>query len=82
MHKFIAANRGQVSEGAISVAVQKPETQPAELFQLGQLMEYWNPEWKLLRAGVGGAGGGMRGLRGLLSLVKTTAGPTNTSSPR
>ena len=27
-------------------------------------MQYWNPDWKLLRAGVGGAGGGMRGIRG------------------
>src|SRR5262245_66171285 len=27
-------------------------------------MQYWNPEWTLARAGVGGAGGGMRGLRG------------------
>jgi len=63
-HKFITASRGQVGGGFVSVAVQKPETQAAELFQLGDLMQYWNPEWKLLRAGVGGAGGGMRGLRG------------------
>jgi hypothetical protein len=63
-HKFITSNGGQVAASGISVAVQKPEMQPAELFQLGDLMQYWNPEWKLLRAGVGGAGGGMRGLRG------------------
>jgi hypothetical protein len=62
--QFITENRGQATASGISVAVQKPETQPAELFQLGELMQYWNPEWKLLRAGVGGAGGGMRGLRG------------------
>lgn len=63
-HKVITANRGQVATGFVSVPVQKPEALPAELFQLGELMQYWNPEWKLLRAGVGGAGGGMRGLRG------------------
>jgi hypothetical protein len=63
-HKFITANRGQVAGGSVSVLVQQPETQPAELFQLGDLMQYWNPQWTLLRAGVGGAGGGMRGLRG------------------
>lgn len=63
-YQFIAANGGQVSAAGITVAIQKPEPLPAELFQLGELMQYWNPEWKLLRAGVGGAGGGMRGLRG------------------
>ena len=62
--KFIAANGGKVTGDSITAATQKPETQPAELFQLGELMQYWNPDWKLLRAGVGGAGGGMRGLRG------------------
>jgi hypothetical protein len=62
--QFVAANKGSVAGEAISVRVQEPETQPAELFQLGDLMEYWNAEWTLQRAGVGGAGGGMRGLRG------------------
>jgi hypothetical protein len=63
-HKFIAANDGAVTKDNVRVATQTPQTQPAELFQLGDLMQYWNPDWKLLRAGVGGAGGGMRGLRG------------------
>jgi hypothetical protein len=63
-HQFISANGGKAGGGSIMVAVQKPATQPAELFQLGDLMKYWNQDWKLLRAGVGGAGGGMRGLRG------------------
>jgi hypothetical protein len=62
--RFIAANSGTVPSGAVSIAVQEPRTQPAELFQVGDLMRYWNPEWQLLRAGVGGAGGGMRGIRG------------------
>ncbi len=62
--RFIAANNGSVNGDSVSVVTQKPETQAAELFQLGDLMQYWNPAWKLLRAGVGGAGGGMKGLRG------------------
>jgi hypothetical protein len=61
---FIASYGGRVTADSVSVAVQTPLTQAAERFQLGDLMQYWNPDWKLLRAGVGGAGGGMRGLRG------------------
>lgn len=63
-HQFIAANNGTTTADAVSIKLQEPETQPAELFQTGDLMQYWNPDWKLLRAGVGGAGGGMRGIRG------------------
>jgi hypothetical protein len=62
--QFIAANKGTVTAGTVSVGVQEPETQPAELFRLGDLMQFWNPDWTLLRAGVGGAGGGMLGIRG------------------
>jgi ADP-ribosylglycohydrolase len=63
-HRFIAANNGTATADALSVKVQEPETQPVELFQIGDLMQYWNADWQLLRAGVGGAGGGMAGLRG------------------
>jgi hypothetical protein len=63
-HQFITANKGQVAGTTVSISVQEPETQPAELFQVGDLMQYWNPAWTLLRAGVGGAGGGMPGIRG------------------
>jgi hypothetical protein len=62
--QFLAAHHGTVTADAISMQVQQPETQPAEVFQVGDLMQYWNPGWTLLRAGVGGAGGGMSGLRG------------------
>jgi ADP-ribosylglycohydrolase len=67
-HLFIAANNGTTTADTVSIKVQEPETQPAELFQPGDLMQYWNPDWKLLRAGVGGAGGGMRGIRGITHL--------------
>jgi hypothetical protein len=62
--QFIVANKGTITSQGISVAVQEPETQPAELFQPGDFMQYWNADWQLQRAGVGGAGGGMRGIRG------------------
>jgi hypothetical protein len=48
--------------------VQKPETQPAELFKLADLTQFWNPAWTLERAGFGGAGGGMTGIRGITYL--------------
>ena len=41
---------------------------PAELFKLADLMQYWNPDWTLDRAGFGGAGGGMTGIRGITYL--------------
>jgi len=62
--KFLQASGGTVSRGRLQAPAQSIVTQPAELFQLADLMQYWNPEWKLLRAGFGGAGGGMSGLRG------------------
>ena len=58
------ANAGAATAESLSIALQDPETQAAELFHVADLMEYWNPDWTLQRAGVGGAGGGMRGLRG------------------
>jgi hypothetical protein len=63
-YRFIAANGGKLTERSLEIAAQEPQTQPPELFQLGDLMQWWNPDWQLQRAGVGGAGGGMRGLRG------------------
>ena len=62
--QFLAANEGMVAGGAVTIRVEQPVTQAAELFQVGDLMRYWNRDWALLRAGVGGAGGGMSGLRG------------------
>ena len=53
---------------SLQIPVQDPLTQPAELFKLADLMEYWNPEWSLERAGFGGAGGGMPGIRGITYL--------------
>jgi ADP-ribosylglycohydrolase len=65
----IAAAHGATDDGStLRIPIQEPETQPAELFSLGDLMQYWNPDWTLERVGFGGAGGGMPGIRGITYL--------------
>ncbi len=66
--KLIAANGGTASESGITVPRRPVKTQDPERFQLADLTQYWNPDWKLERAGFGGAGGGMRGIRGITYL--------------
>ncbi len=65
-------------EDSIRIPVQDPVTQPAELFKLADLMQYWNPDWTLERAGFGGAGGGISGIRGITYLD----GPVLATYPR
>ena len=67
--KFITANGGTISGRSMIIPGQAPATQPAELFRLADLMQFWNPDWKLERAGFGGAGGGMGGIRGITHLA-------------
>ena len=65
----IAVAHGATDDAtSLRIPVQTPETQPAELFSLADLMKYWNPAWTLERAGFGGAGGGMPGIRGITYL--------------
>src|SRR5713101_3765536 len=65
----IAVAHGASDDGnTLRITMQVPVTQPAELFRLADLMHYWNPDWKLERAGFGGAGGGMPGIRGITYL--------------
>jgi hypothetical protein len=65
----IAVAHGASDDGnTLRVPMQQPATQPAELFRLADLMQYWNPDWTLERAGFGGAGGGMPGIRGITYL--------------
>jgi len=66
--KIITANGGKIAGDKISIPVRKPITQSEELFKLAGLMQYWNSDWKLERAGFGGAGGGMGGIRGITGL--------------
>jgi len=66
--KLIAANGGSTNDNGISVPHHPVNTQPAEVFRLADLTQYWNPDWRLERAGFGGAGGGMTGIRGITHL--------------
>jgi hypothetical protein len=66
--RIVSANGGSVSGDMISIPIHQPITQTVERFALADLMQYWNPEWKLERAGFGGAGGGMAGIRGITHL--------------
>jgi hypothetical protein len=67
--KIVQAHGGRMTDATIHPAVQEPEPQPAQLFELADLMQYWNPEWRLERAGFGGAGGGLGGIRGMTFLA-------------
>ncbi len=68
--QVLKKNGAKLSGDALSIPVQESLTQPAELFKLADLTRYWNPDWKLERAGFGGAGGGMPGIRGITWLDK------------
>jgi hypothetical protein len=62
-------SHGASQEGnSIRIPIEDPVTQPAELFKLADLMQYWNRDWTMERAGFGGAGGGMPGIRGITYL--------------
>jgi hypothetical protein len=65
---ILVAHGAIVGRNGIDIPVQTPISQPAELFVLADLMQYWNSEWTLQRAGFGGAGGGMPGIRGITYL--------------
>ncbi|MBI4658002.1 MAG: ADP-ribosylglycohydrolase family protein [Verrucomicrobia bacterium] len=65
---FLLANGAKLADEVLNIPAQEPMTQPAELFRLADLTQFWNPEWTLERAGFGGAGGGMAGIRGITYL--------------
>jgi hypothetical protein len=66
--QLLVANGTRIKGQTFIIPIQKPITQRAELFSLGDLTKYWNPEWELERAGHGGAGGGIGGIRGITHL--------------
>ena len=75
---ILVSHGASEERNSIRIPVQDPATQPAELFKLADLMEYWNRDWALERAGFGGAGGGMPGIRGITYLD----GPVLATYPR
>ena len=66
--KILLARGAKLKGATFVIETQSPTTQPPELFRLADLMQYWNPDWQLDRAGFGGAGGGMGGIRGITHL--------------
>lgn len=52
--KMMAAHGAKADDDGITVPYRAITTQSAELFRLGDLMKYWNPDWSLERAGFGG----------------------------
>lgn len=65
---ILLAHGGSDDGNTLRITIQEPITQPAELFKLSDLMQYFNPDWTLERAGFGGAGGGLPGIRGITYL--------------
>jgi hypothetical protein len=72
--KILQQNRATFSADRLDIPIQEPLSQAAEVFVLGDLMKYWNDDWKLDRAGFGGAGGGMPGIRGITFLDSNVLG--------
>ena len=67
--KIVLAQGGRVEDAIIQIAAQRPLTQPPERFSLGDLIQFWNADWALERAGFGGDGlGAMPGIRGITYL--------------
>jgi hypothetical protein len=62
--KLMAENGVMDEEGTLVIPVEPLSTQPAELFSPAHLVQFWNPEWRLIRAAYGAPGGGVRGIRG------------------
>lgn len=52
--KLIAAHGARVGADSLLVPRQEVETQPPELFRVADLTAYWDREWKLEGAGLGG----------------------------
>jgi hypothetical protein len=62
--KILASNGATVGGDRMVIPAQPVRTPEPELFQLSELTQWWNPDWRLERAGFGGGGGGIEGIRG------------------
>lgn len=66
--KMVLANHGRANNRDLLIPVEPVKTQAAELFRVADLMQYWNPDWQLERAAVGGTSGGWKGMLGTTCL--------------
>ncbi|HMR83764.1 MAG TPA: ADP-ribosylglycohydrolase family protein [Niabella sp.] len=66
--KILIKNGARISNQQLVIPWEPLQTRPSALFTLADLTRYWNPDWKMERAGFGGAGGGMGGIRGMTYL--------------
>ncbi len=66
--RLLVANGAKLEGDSINIPAQAPITQPTDLFPLSNLTQFWNADWKLERAGIGGAGRGIGNARGLTHL--------------
>lgn len=67
--KIVVSKGGSVRGDSITISTVQVATQPAQRFRLADLMQWWNPDWTLERAGFGGDGvGAMPGIRGYTAL--------------
>jgi hypothetical protein len=53
--EIIKRDAATINQNIISLPFQEIKTQEPELFSVSDLTKYWNPEWKLERAGLGAA---------------------------
>jgi len=58
-------NGAKISDRIIEIPIQTEiATLSAEAFHPNEFTKWWNPDWKMDRAGFGAPGGGVRGVRG------------------
>jgi hypothetical protein len=55
--RILQAHGGKISDDTISIPGQKIVAGPAELFSIGDLMKFCNPDWRLDRAAYSGLHG-------------------------
>jgi len=63
--EILKANGATIKGDQIVIPIRRAIVQQAaESFNPNEFTKWWNPEWKLERAGFGAPGGGLRGIRG------------------
>jgi hypothetical protein len=55
--EILRANGARVGKDEIVIPLEQPQAQQPERFRLSDLMQYWNPDWRLEGAGFGYRGG-------------------------